>query len=740
MPKQLKQKISKGEEKQSTTTSSTAKRTDGPPVYYYRKRGQSASSSWIKTIQRHALQIFFVVGVVILSILYDRYSSSSNSPDPQGTNAAKAFQLRQQAMQLLHQKTRLPEAVQLLNQSIQYNPYDPHVYSDQAGILRMLGQSKQALQVLQQGLERVKPDHPSMWYIQQGLFYVYKDLDKPAEAAQAIQRAVRDQPDRAELYYSWASLANHENVLPNEDRIRLYDKVMELVPDHAPAFCSRYQTYALIGDWDMLDRDYDKAQHYMAKAAKIELDGECMQPYHISYMNFNATMMRDTAKAYALRVVEKQLPPLKPEEALPQFDADGNRIRKLKIGYVSSDLGAHPVGRNILGMFMAHNKEKFEIYCFATRHNPKDPITQMIQNYVTYVDLTQMNKSHYEVAKMIREEYNIDVLVDLNGWTEGRRLEIFAAKPAPVQITHGLGFVGTTGMESFQYFMSDYIASPERFDDVYTEKVIRLPVSYLPASHGTVYITEAGKDFDPAKADKIELRKEFNLPEDKETFVYCSFQMLHKISRESFDSWMRILSRSPNSKMWMMIKPKFRERLLKRAKELHGVEEDRIVWADALSPGRHLRRAQACDLHLDSWPYNAHSTATDVLWTGVPLLVYLPDYHDPLSPTQVPKMCSRVSASLLHTLGMPQLITSSIEEFENEAVRLSNDHDAYEALRNELIEKRLSSELYNVRTYAIAHEKAYAESFERFIRGVDPEPIQIQLRRPKVSENSTQSS
>jgi predicted O-linked N-acetylglucosamine transferase (SPINDLY family) len=449
--------------------------------------------------------------------------------------------------------------------------------------------------------------------------------------------------------------------------------------------------------------------------------------------NFTAEVMRDTAKVFALRETNvgqgEMLPSLLPSQVPDQYDSDGERVRKLRVGYVSSDLQAnHPVGRNVLGLLLAHDKNEVDVYCFSTQHVQDDPIPEAIAQTSTYVDLTKLYMSHAAIAKLIREEYKIDVLVDLNGWTRGRRLEIFAAKPAPVQITHGLGFVGTSGVDAFQYFISNAVATPQRFDHLYTEKVVRLPQAYLVASHKTVQLSGEGEsvEYDPAKADKMALRKQEGLPEDKDIFVYCSFQSLNKISDEAFDTWMRILEKSPNSVLWFTsIKANVRYKLQKRAKEKFGVVTDRLVFGEVKQVPLHLVRAQACDLMLDSWPYNTHATATDILWAGVPLLVYLPDYHDPDVVVQVPKMASRVSASLLHTMELPHLIKSTIQEFEDEAVRLSHDREAYEAVRNDLIQKRNVSPLYDLKSYARYHEMAYIELFERFKRGEEPSELTL---------------
>mmetsp|Transcript_19192 Transcript_19192/g.31867 ORF Transcript_19192/g.31867 Transcript_19192/m.31867 type:complete len:722 (-) Transcript_19192:49-2214(-) len=658
--------------------------------------------------------------VVVAHLVYTNFLAGDGKPrgDP-----VRSKELLIEAMGLVNQN-KLVESLPALDLSIAADPTLPSGYSNKAGVLRMLGRTKEALEILEVGEEKVTEkwgeDYVDLYYIKQGFFYVYNDMGQSDKAVESIKRAAELAPS-ASMYTSWAGM---DTGVTDEMKIDLYTKALTYDQDHMMSFCLRYHAYGLVGDWDKVAADHSRALAYQNSAMGLtkRTDTSCLQPYMISYMDFTAEMMRDTARLFALREANvgagEMLPTLLPSQWTDQFDSDGARSRPLRIGYVSSDLQNHPVGRNFLGLLLAHNKKKFDIYCFSTKHAEGDPVTAAIQSASNYVDLTKLSMSHAGIAKMIREEYKIDVLIDLNGWTAGRRLQIFAAKPAPVQMTHGLGFVGTTGVDAFQYFITDSVATPQRFDDMYTEKVVRLPYAYLPASHMKVQITEQGANFDPRSADKMALRKEEGLPESEDIFVYCAFQSMHKISKESFDTWMRILQSSPNSVLWFTtIKASVQWKFLKRAKETFGIDPDRLVFGGSRGVGQHMVRAQACDLMLDSWPYNAHSTATDLLWAGVPTLVYLPDYHDPNAAIQVPKMCSRVSASLVHSLGMPQLIKSTIEEFEDEAVRLSNDGKAYAALRNELLDKRVTSPLYNIKSYARHHELAYMELFDRFMNG-----------------------
>jgi protein O-GlcNAc transferase len=705
-----------------------------PPKILPKKKKTKAKPWYLPSLP--VLLLVAVLGHIAYLLLV---GGGDNSEGGDGTAAvgkpdhALAAKLMSQGMELVN-SNHLLEGLELLEKAIDASPNIPHVYNAKAGVLRMLGRSHEALETLLLADDRVTkaygPEHRELYLIKQGLFFVYKDLNQNLKAAESVKMAAALNPS-ADTYVNWASL---EGVVGDVEKNELYSKALEIDPDNILAFCLRYHNHALLGEWDKLKKEHNQVVNYMNQVMTSDkrTDSSCMQPYHLSYLDFTAEMMRDTAKLFARREAAAAegdvLTPLLPSQVEPQFNADGKRSRKLRIGYVSSDLQNHPVGRNVLGLMLAHNKAKFEIFCFSTKHVEGDSVTTTIMNTVNYVDISKSTLSHTAMAKMIREEYKIDVLVDLNGWTAGRRLQIFSANPAPVQMTHGLGFVGSTGVDSFQYFLSDNVASPARFDDMYTENVVRLPVAYLPASHKTVHITPEGASYDPRTTDKMEVRKENSLPVDDDIFVYCSFQSIHKISSEAFDSWMRILQNSPNSVLWLTsISDVNKPKLLKWAMDKHHVGPNRFVFSGSANVGEHLIRAQACDIHLDSWPYNAHSTATDVLWAGVPILVYLPDYHDPAASVQVPKMCSRVSASLLHTLGMPQLIVSTIEQFEDEAVRLSNDRAAYEAIRNELLEKRNTSKLYDLISYARHHEMAYSELFERFLKGQEPSSLDVPL-------------
>jgi len=685
------------------------------------------------------------IGAIVVLLLYWQHLSST---DNAARDTTRAQRYNQKGIALI-QQNQLETSLGYFDECMKANPSLQTCYNNKAGALRMLGRRSQAIDTLVTGeqalIQEYGPEYKDLAFLYQSHFLLLKDLNKVEEAVTYIQKSIELAPS-AKNYFNWASLTH----LDHATKIQLFSKALELEPSYFPAYCHRAHSYLYTGDWELLERSQQQIERYqqqLINSNQQKTDSStCLLPYHTTYMNISAAMMRDTAIQYAKREGtisnEGVLPKLLARDVPPVLDENGNQLRKLRVGYVSSDLDVHPVGRNMLGVFMAHDKSKFEVYAFATQHSPDDQITQAMYPHVTYIDMSQI-QDYAAVARKIREDFQIDVLVDLNGWTAGNRLKLFAARPAPVQITHALGFVGTIGAnQAFDYLISDNVSLPERFDEYYTEKIIRLPQAYLPASHSVVHLTSEGASYNPAVANKTQLRIDNDLPVEEDKFVFCSFQRFHRISREAFETWLRILTKTPDSVLWMTgAEGQQRQLLLERASSF-GIKlaNERIRFSSSVNPGKNLIRAQACDLHLDNWPYTAHSTGMDVLWAGVPLLVYLSDYHDETSERQVPKMASRVSAGLVHTLGMPQLVASSIDEFEAEAVRLATNRAAYIKLRNELLAKRLASPLFDLTLYARVHETAYLQLFQTFYEGRPPESLDVPTYKSPATQNQTRAT
>jgi predicted O-linked N-acetylglucosamine transferase (SPINDLY family) len=350
------------------------------------------------------------------------------------------------------------------------------------------------------------------------------------------------------------------------------------------------------------------------------------------------------------------------------------------------------------GLFEHHDRSKFEVIAFAFGPETNDAIvTRLSGAFDRFVDVR--GKSDLEVALLARN-LGIDIAVDLNGFTAHCRTRIFALRAAPIQINF-LGYPGTMGASFMDYLVADGIVVPRAQRKHYLEKIVYLPCSFLP--------------FDSSYeiAEREFTREELGLP--LTGFVFCCFNNSYKILPETFDRWMRILRRIEDSVLWLQqadvtVCSNLREEALRR-----GVDGRRLIFAERMpSLPEHLARLRAADLFLDTFPYNAHATAMDALWAGVPLLTYLGE-----------SFASRVAASLLCTADLPELVAGSPSEYEAKAIALAGDAAMLGALRHRLAQR--STPLFDTDSYTRNLEAAYQSIYERYRSGALPEHINEHL-------------
>jgi predicted O-linked N-acetylglucosamine transferase (SPINDLY family) len=294
--------------------------------------------------------------------------------------------------------------------------------------------------------------------------------------------------------------------------------------------------------------------------------------------------------------------------------------------------------------------------------------------------------------KVLDEE--IDILVNLNGYFGERRMGMFAHRPAPLQVNY-LGFPATLGADYIDYIIADRIVIPETERLFYSEKVVWLPDSY-----------QANDSRRPI-AETIPSRAEMGLPED--AFVYCNFNQSYKLTEATFAAWIRILARVPRSVLWLWQSRREAADNLRDAAIGHGVAAERLVFAQGLPMPQHLARLKLGDLFLDSLPYNAHTTASDALWAGLPLLT--------CRGTAFP---GRVAASLLQAAGLPELVTESLAEFEQRAVELAQDEVLLQSLKDRLAQNRLNCPLFDTDRFRRNLETAYTTMWDIWRRGEPP--------------------
>lgn len=385
------------------------------------------------------------------------------------------------------------------------------------------------------------------------------------------------------------------------------------------------------------------------------------------------------------------------EDRITRYDRRSAPIemnRRLRIGYVSSDLRHHAVGYLMVNFFEEHDRKDFEVFAYYTGIKAEDPIQARIKASCDHWrDIRGVTDD--EAAAMIAED-GIDILVDVNGHTRDARIGVFARRPAPIQV-NWLGYPGTMGSSFHHYIVGDDWTIPECAEGWYSEKVLRLPC-YQPNDRRRIV-----DETTPKRAD-------FGLPDD--AFVFCCFNASHKFTRFTFDRWMEVMKATDNSVLWLLdYAPETNQRLREQA-EARGVAGDRLIFAPKLPNPRHLARYPLADLFLDSTPYGAHTTASDALWMGVPVLTWSGRCFS-----------SRVCGSLLRNAGLPDLVTETPEDFVARAIHLAGKgRGELEVLRARLIANRDSSTLFDVVRLSRALEGLYRQMRDDYRSGNLPQP------------------
>jgi protein O-GlcNAc transferase len=387
-----------------------------------------------------------------------------------------------------------------------------------------------------------------------------------------------------------------------------------------------------------------------------------------------------------------------PEEPKPIWQGEIYRHRKVRVAYVSPDFREHPVGHALCGVLEQHDHTRFELFGISLGVDDKSSLRKRYrQAFDHFIDARELRSA--ELAQWVRS-MEIDVMVDLAGYTSGSRADMFAMRPAPIQVSY-LGFPGTLGAPYMDYILADKVVIPDENRPYYQEQVVWLPHAYFPADN-TVGI-----------AEETPSRKDCGLPD--EGFVFCSFNHDYKINPPVFAVWMRLLKAVPGSVLWLMkLNEDAQSHLLSEA-DAAGVNPERIIFATRVPRIEdHLARYRQANLFLDTHPYNAHTTANDAIRAGLPLLTRLGGSFP-----------SRVASSLLTTLGVPELIANSLEDYENKALHFATNPEALESIAQKMRDQLPGNPLFDSLRQARALETAYQVMASRYQQGLGPGPIEV---------------
>jgi len=644
-----------------------------------------------------------------------------------------------------YQERDYPLASDLIHKAIAINPNTAGFYSNLGLVLRELGQFESALANYQRSLS-LRPGVAET-YNNQGI--VYAATQQYKEAIDSYDLAIRSKPDYAPAHYNRGNALFRIRKLTAA--IASYDKAIRLKPDYYQAFDNRGITFNETGQCAKAIADHDQAirikpdyveAHYNRALALCELKD--LESAAVSFQNalsldagypflagaqlHNAMQLcswrglheglhflqdhvrqsRPVASPFVVTgllddpVLHREVAQIYIQTRFPQNDALGpipprTSGQKVRIGYYSADFRNHAIAYLIAEMLEKHDKHDFEIYAFKLNPGPPDETSQRIFAAVTQViDLS--DKSDRSAAQLSRA-LNIDIAIDLGGHTVDSRTGIFAHRCAPVQVNY-LGFPGTLGATYCDYILADATVIPEDQREQYVEKVVYLPLCYQP------------NDSQRKISQRIFSRIEVGLPEHG--FVFCCFNNGYKILPQTFDGWMRVLQAVEGSVLWLLDHNPAATRNLQQEAQARGIDATRLIFAGRMPLADHLARHRLADLFIDTLPYNAHTTASDALWAGLPVLTRMGT-----------SFAARVAGSLLLAIDLPELITHSQAAFEARAIELARDPTELNGIKYKLLAHRETSPLFDAELFARHIEAAYRTMQSRQQAGLLPENFAV---------------
>ena len=500
---------------------------------------------------------------------------------------------------------------------------------------------------------------------------VYFELKRYDDALAVYDRALISKPDLAEAWFGrgnvYGALRLHDNAST------AYDQALNLNPDLKYAEGARLAAKMHLCDWAGIEGEI---LHVLAAVR----DGKPVsEPFNLLSMPSSSADQLQAAKTFVADQVS--FPALWRGEIYSH-----DRVR---VAYLSSDFRNHAVAYLTAGLFEHHDKSRFEITGISFGPAEDSTLRHRLEAaFEHFIDAK--DKTDEDIANLIRN-HEIDIAVDLMGHTENSRLGILARRPAPIQV-HYIGYAGTLGTDYIDYILADSTVVPEEHCPFFTEQVVWLPDSYLVSDDRRVI------------SPHTPTRHECGLPED--AFIFCSFNNSYKITPMMFELWMRVLHAIPKSVLWLSQVNAIATANLRREAERHGVSPQRLIFAPRVPDNAdHLARQCQADLFLDTLPYNAHTTASDALWAGVPILTCLGE-----------TLAGRVAASLLQAIGLPELITRSLKEYEALALKLAHEPAFFTATKAKLAQNRKTYPFFDTARFTRHIEAAYIAMWQRYHR------------------------
>ena len=613
-------------------------------------------------------------------------------------------------------------AVNLINKAIQCNPGNSIYYNNLGNALKDQGKLVEAITSYQKALE-IKPDFAEVY---NNMGTVFKKQGKLTEAISCFQKALKIKPNIAEAYNNIGNAFQdqgnlneaisyyqkaleikpgyaraHYNlgiVFKNQGRlieaISYHKKALEINPNLAEAYSALFHQLQQMCAWQEMEGMISKLDEFTKKS--LDNGTKTLEtPFASLARHIGPSRNFAVARSWSYDI-DRAISALKID-----FSFDDRRLvkaEKIIVGYLSNDFRNHAMAHLTLGLYGLHNRDEFKIFCYSYGEDDGSyHSTRIRQDCDKFVDIRKLN--HADAARRIYKD-RVDILVDLKGYLRGDRLEISAHRPAPIQVRY-LGLPCTTGADFFNYIITDRIAMPEGHAQYYSENFAYLPHCYQINDHTQEISNKEWK------------RSDFGLPEDG--FVFCSFNQGYKIGPVMFDVWMKILQQVPEGVLWLQGGNEITEKNLRKEAESRGVKPTRLIFSKKLSKDQHLGRLRLADVALDTRIVNGIITTSDTLWAGVPVITL-----------QGGSFASRISSSILTAIGLPELITQTLEEYELLAVDMARNPGKLQNIRQKIVENRLVEPLFDTPRFTRNLEKAYREMWKIFMAAESPRQIEIE--------------
>ncbi len=606
------------------------------------------------------------------------------------------------------------EAIESFKKAISINSNYPEAYNNLGIAFKGEKQTKNALKSFEKAIS-IKTDYAEA---HNNLGLVFMNLGQMNEAQKSFETALQFKPDYAYAYNNFGSVLKQIGKFSNS--IIYYKKALQINPDffeahnnlgNAYKYLKRHNesldcyktTYRIKPDadyilgnllhsklhlciWDDLKNSLDEIKKYIYQNKKV------VDPFPLLSLIDDPELHQKASQIYT----DDKYPM---NFDLPQI-SKYPKHQKIRIGYFSADFRIHPVANLTAELYEIHDRDQFEIHAFSFGPDTNDEMNLRIKAGVDFFHDVQ-SISHTEVAQLARS-LELDIAIDLGGFTQDNRTGIFAMKAAPIQVNY-LGYSSTMGADYMDYIIADKTLIPEDKKQYYTEKIAYLPDSFM--------VNDTKN-----KISKMNFtRKEAGLP--SKGFIFSCFNHHYKITPSVFTSWMKILSKVEGSILWLSDGNETGIHNLRKEAKKHGVDSDRLFFAPRLELREdHLNRIKLANLFLDTLPYNAHATTSDALQAGLPVLTCIGE-----------SFASRVAASLINSVGLSELIVKTNKQYEKIAIDLATKPLKMKNIKDKLEKNLISSPLYDTPLYVKQIERAYLTMYKRYQEEKSPEHIYVEL-------------